>query len=322
MALVLASAPHQEVEAEPETNETLRIYSPAPPSVMLHQFNLALGENLKACGIQNIVISLALPESINQFSDASVKKKKTELPIVTTIDFFPAIHQQGPSWHSYSKPNADLKFVASLYDVAFGVLAFDKDITTPEDLKGKRIGAPPRPSAVRVFTEALLRDGWGILEDVEIVDIYPPALADAVESGDIDATTWNLVTQADGALAVAVPGLLEVNNAAWVPVDADTVRAINDANTFQVDLTVIKSSPDEETALLSFRQALAAWEVTPDQTIDDILSCITSGESVSNNLYSELHEMANWPGLNGAHIHQAALAFYHKHGLAIVENNQ
>lgn len=288
---------------------------------MLHQYNVALGENLNACGIQNSVTPVALPESINQFSGAGDRKKRTELPIVTTIDFFPAIYQKGPSWHSYSRPNADLKFVASLYEVAFGVMAFDKAIKSPEHLKGKRIGAPPRPSAVRVFTEALLRDGWGILEDVEIVDIYPAALAEAVEIGEIDATTWNLATRSKSGLTAALPELLELESAGWVPVDTEAVRAINDANAFQVGLTLIRSSGDDETALLSFRQALAAWEATPNKTIASILACMIGGETVSNNLYRELHEMANWPGLNEAHVHQAALAFYRKHGVEIIEND-
>ncbi len=321
-SLLLVCGSIGSAEAGSGADARLKIFSPSPPSVMLHQLNLTLGQKLNDCGIQNTVIPLALPDSINQFSSGDSEKKKTELPIVTTIDFFPAVHRKGPSWHSYAKPNTDLKFVASLYDVAFGVLAFDKSIKNPEDLKGKRIGAPPRPSAVRVFTEALLRDGWGILDDVEIVDIYPPALIGAVTRGEIQATTWNLVTQSANGVSAVVPDLLELENGAWLEADEEAVRAMNEASAFEVDITYLQSDAEAQTALFSFRQALAAWEATPDETITNILSCMTDGNPISGDLYSDIDELAKWPGLDAMQVHRAALAFYRKRGSVIFENNQ
>ncbi|MCG8505740.1 MAG: ABC transporter substrate-binding protein, partial [Sphingomonadales bacterium] len=228
-------------------------------------------------------------------------------PIVTTIDFLPAIHHQGPAWHSYGRPYTDLKFVASLYDVAFGVLAFDEAIRSPADLKGKRIGAPPRPSAVRVYTEALLRDGWGLLGDVEIVDMKPNDLTAAIDRGTVDATTWNLIsTPADGPRPM-VPSLLEIEEAHWIPVSSDVVQKLNEANGFEVARSVYSPASGNDVDLLSFRQALAAWEATPDETVSAMLGCLEKNETPD--------AMATWPGLRAEYTHKAALEFFANHGL-------
>ena len=285
------------------------IYSPAPPSIMLHDHNVALGEALRGCGIPNTVVPQALPRSITQFSDASDNDKKYHLPIVTTIDFLPAIHNKGPAWHAYGRPYTDLKFVSSLYDVAFGVLAFNDAIRLPADLKGKRIGAPPRPSAVRVYTEALLRDGWGLLGDVEIVDMKPNDLTTAVTGGTVNATTWNLISlSADGPRPM-VPPLLEIEDAHWIPVGSDAVQKLNEANGFEVARSAYSPTPGNEVDLLSFRQALAAWEATPDETVSAILGCLKKNETP--------HAMATWPGLKAQYTHKAALEFFANHGVTL-----
>ena len=129
------------------------------------------------------VVAIPLPDSINAITD-----KRHELPIVTTVDFLPARDGTGPSWHAYHRANKDLKLVCALYEVAFGILVFRK---------GPRIGVPPRPSSVRVLTEALLRDGYGILDEVELVDLRP----DEVTPDRVDATALHLLSFKQGLAA-------------------------------------------------------------------------------------------------------------------------
>ena len=307
IAVALSGAACAGEEAE-TVGPALTIYSPAPPAIMLHDHNVAVGKALQGCGIPNTVVPQALPQSITQFGDASDDDKRFHLPIVTTIDFLPAIHDQGPTWHAYGRPYVDLKFVASLYDVAFGVLAFDDAIRSPADLKGKRIGAPPRPSAVRVYTEALLRDGWGILEDVEIVDMKPDDLT-AAAGRTVDATTWNLISLSAAGPRLLVPSLLEIEGAHWIPVGADAVQRLNDANGFEVATSVYSPAPGNEINLLSFRQALGAWEATPDETVSAMLGCLKRNETPD--------AMASWPGLRAEYTHKAARTFFAGHGLTL-----
>lgn len=312
-ALLPAACGGQETASPPSA---LTIYSPAPPGIMLHTHNTEFGAMLRECQVDNKVVPLALPQSINQFGDMPAENKKTHLPIVTTIDFLPAVHQGGPEWHAYDKANADLKFVASLYNVAFGVLAFDESIVSPDDLKGKKIGAPPRASAVRVYTEALLRDGWGVIDDVEIVDIAPPDLPAAVANGEIDATTWNIATMTMDGLHAVAPQLLEREGAHWLRVDRNVVAAINAANDFRIESAFVETARGSETELLSFRLALAAWEATPDETVSAILGCMDSADVSSGVLLKDVRQMGYWPGLATDYIHPAAVEFYRTRGVA------
>ncbi len=314
-ALLLVACGGQDNDA---AAPALTIYSPAPPAIMLHDHNVELGAALSACAVENEVTPMALPQSINTINTLDADEKPFHLPIVTTIDFLPAIKKAGPDWHAYDAANADLKFVSSLYDVAVGVLVFDPSIRSPEDLKGKRIGAPPRPSAVRVYTEALLRDGWGILDDVEIVDIRPPDLSAAIDENRIDATTWSLMSKTNDGFKPMMPSLLKRSEATWLPVDASVVNAINEKNEFEIAMTMTPL-PDESgsLALLSFKQALAAWEATPADTVAVILSCIETSSPGSTALPANVETMASWPGLSAAETHAAALQFYARRGVNV-----
>ncbi|WP_165793471.1 hypothetical protein [Hyphococcus luteus] len=169
---------------------------------------------------------------------------------------------------------------------------------------------------MRVFTEALLRDGWGVLDDVEIVDIVPPDLPAAIKEGRIDATTWNIMSvTAEGPDAMA-PQLLQVKGAHWIPVETETVNEINKANDFKIENSSISGAGGEQINLLSFRQALAAWESTPDETVNAILACLEAKGAASSVLPAAPREMARWPGLVKEHVHAAALEYYQRRGVA------
>lgn len=312
-------------EASGVKTPPLTIYSPAPPAIMLHEHNVELGDVLNACHVPSSVIAMALPQSVNHIGEMDAAEKPYHLPIVTTIDFLPAVKQAGPAWHAYDKANPDLKFVASLYDVVFGVLAFDESIRSPDDLKGRKIGAPPQPSAVRVYTEALLRDGWGILDDVEIVDILPPDLPAAVAEGRIDATTWSLLSETADGYRPMMPPLLSIQGAHWIETGAAVAAAINASNEFQIAPSVLDQSAivgaggegGGAVSLLSFKQALAAWEATPKQTVQALLSCIEKEAENSVSLPRDVNHMADWPGLTLDDLHAVARDFYERRNIVL-----
>jgi hypothetical protein len=239
----------------------LAIYSPAPPTTALHELNCRLFEPFAR------VVAMPLPDSINAITD-----KRHQLPIVTTVDFLPARDKTGPPWHAYERANTDLKLVCALYEVAFGILAFRK---------GPRIGVPPRPSSVRVLTEALLRDGWGILDEVELVDLRP----NEVGPDRVDATSWNLLLEGSVPLLPNLTGR-------WLNVSAEAIAAINNANPFKIDGVQVG-----ETTLLSFKQGLAAWDST-------------EGGVVRSLLQSLPQPLLDWPSLSEDMVHPAAARFF------------
>lgn len=301
----------------------LTVYSPAPPSNMLHELNLELAVVADQCpevpGLS--VIPVALPDSINDIHQKPAVEQKDHLPIVTTVDFLSARDKTGPAWHGYNRANQDLKLVSVLYDIGFGVLAFDPSISSPADLKGKKIGVPPRPSSIRVLSEALLRDGWGILDEVELVDLTPPQIKEALLAGRIDATTWNLVRREGDGFRTLLPFLLDHPSARWIGIDDKAVTAINKSNPFVLAATVMAPGnggvAGQDVSMLSFAQALTAWDKTDGAVIKALLGCILDQGSRHDGLPADVKGMLNWPGLTPDLLHPAAAEFYRGHGLVV-----
>ena len=300
----LEHSPRSNHEAYP----AISLYSPAAPPIILWSINEELGETLKACGAGEDVTTkaLALPDSVNTIGE--MPDRATHLPIVTTIDFFPAVTGTGTDWHRYARAHEDLKFVASLYEVGIGVMVFDDSIRTPADLKGKAIAVPRRPSSLRVTAEALLRDGWQVFDDVTLVDMPPQGVAQAAADGRIHATTWNMMVETPDGFLPLLPDLTEPGR--WLPVTGADIDRINAKNDFVTSSVVIgdKTVAETKTAtLLSFRQALAAWSSTSDAQVEAILQCLEATRGDGAEGATTLHD---WPGLEEAVVHPAALEFY------------
>jgi hypothetical protein len=283
------------------------IYSPAPPTGPLHTLNLQLeaaaADWPALSGMETVAI--ALPESINQIT-RNESDRSRHLPIVTTADFRPARLGSGPAWHTYDRPSPDLKFVAALYDVGFGVQVRAGADDDPKALRGKRIAAPPRPSAVRLLTEVLLRDGWGIFDEVDIIDASPQTAIAAFHAGEVDALSWNLVlpTAAGFSPMLAAQGK-------YLTVDNDDLARIHAANDFRLALTMCLA---DAPPLLSFAQALAAWDSTDDALVTALLDCLAAHGSDYPAVPDTIEAMTRWPGLALDEVHDAALRFYQGRG--------
>jgi len=243
--------------------------------------------------------AIALPESVNAITQFTPSARALHLPIVTTVDLPLARTGAGPDWHAYPRASADLKFIATLYDVGFGIQTRDARIRAGGDLAGKRIGAPARPSAVRLLTETLLRDGWGA--ETVLVDLAPGQALAALESGSVDAISWNLTLPAADGLR---PMLGAHERLRYLPIEDAALARINRANPFPLSLTPATAHAPP---LLSFAQALAAWDETPGDLIGAILHALAANAEIGN--------LARWPALTNEQIHPAARAFYIARGL-------
>jgi NitT/TauT family transport system substrate-binding protein len=101
--------------------------------------------------------------------------------------------------------SADFVFVSNSFDHAdlrvFGTVATaqvkelvarkDKGITTTDDLIGKKIGVTKKSGAEFLLGVFLIFNALSY-EDVELVDLKPSEIVEAISNGDIDATfTWD-----------------------------------------------------------------------------------------------------------------------------------
>jgi hypothetical protein len=273
---------------------TLTLYSPAPATIRMHALNQVLGERLAGAGISNEVVAVALPDAVNNICDLAAPERALHLPIMTSVDLLPAIRKTGPQWHAYNRANADLRLLASLYDVGFGISVFDPVICTPEDLRGRAVYCPPRPSSVRLMTEALLFDGWGLEGQVELVDCRPPDLVPLIADGTLAATSWNLVTLERGTTTSLIPAKLR-----FLPVDGPVLDRMNAAMAAPLGSCLVDGTP-----VIAFRQGICVWDETPDDMCRDILDAITQGGAP---FFDDPADQKAWPGLSDRHRHPVLL---------------
>lgn len=277
------------------------IHSPAPPTHPMHALNTALEAAVRGTvGLPVRTVSEALPESVNRIAAMAADARPWNLPIVTTVDFQLARSGGGPDWHRYDRALADLRFVSTLYDVGFGVFTADPAVRAPEDLRGRRIAVPPRPSSVRLLTELLLGPGWGVLDQVTLVDMPPHAALEALAAGTVDATTWNLI----------LPGAsgrrpLSSASARFIPVDDATLARIGQGGGSLGRVTLGVSSSDDG-PVISFAQGIAAWADTPAGIVQGLISGIRGAVGGAPGLPATVAAMSAWPGLTAEMRHPAA----------------
>ena len=109
---------------------------------------------------------------------------KGEADISTSADFVFVSN-------SFDHPDLRVFGTVSTAEVIELVARRDKGITTPIDLKGKKIGITRKSSAESDLGKFLLYNGLSI-DDVELVDLGPPGIVKAVINGHVDAgVTWD-----------------------------------------------------------------------------------------------------------------------------------
>lgn len=292
------------------------IYSPAPATTSLHALNMRL---LDAAGHHSAlkaleVAPLALPESINNVAGLPPGERAGFWPIITSIDLGMARSGKGPKAHGYPRVNSDLKFVARLCDVGFGIAMWGPPVTDPQQLRGKRIAVPGPGSSVRVLTEILLRDGWGIAKEVVPVVMAPGEVAAARKAGLIDGTSWGLVGPTPDGHKVALPQDPS-DPFHHVPVDEETLARINNVHqSFKLARTsLLKDGPP----LLSFAQGLAVWDEADPSQVTAMLEFLEQKGAGIRGMSGSVAEMAAWPALSADIVHPAALSFYRSRGITI-----
>jgi TRAP-type uncharacterized transport system substrate-binding protein len=276
--------------------------------------------------------AIPAPHHLLRINELPAEHKNYTLPIVPSTDFIPAIQGDGPApCHCYDKPISDLKFVASITPTPWGLVTCNPDITTPEQLIGKKIGLEPEGGSPRVLADAVLRDAWGIYDKVELKDYRPPQVVKGLLSGDIDATFWMQAWETLGGFECSIPGLLGEKDINWIGLSFEDVNRINEKNNWQTGRALVpmgsirvagpKQDPPQDVALPSFTGAICAWDGTEDEVIYELVRFL----SKKSELWSEfsggcplsLARMSRYPGLKEEMVHPGALKYYKEKSVGI-----
>jgi hypothetical protein len=310
----------------------IEFYSPAPEHTETHRYNVALADLITEsdAAMTASATSLALPDSVNRLSDVAPDSKATQLVLVNHFDFLCAVEQKGPDWHSYDRANTDLKFVANLFGSGIGFLTADPTIKSPNDLVGKRIAVLPRPSAVRAIAEIVLRDGWGILDQIELLDDRSASGSEASVSGSFDVRVVTTIEIQRGYKLVST--LSEGNDPSvnWIDVDDRAIDRMTAATGVTFDRLIHPPLRDgaivpsdqgaqPEVGLVRFDEGLSAWDGTAPGVVAELLGLLIAegshwGESTGGMPF-DAKRLRNWSPLDDSYIHQGAKQFYSDNGL-------
>ncbi len=107
-----------------------------------------------------------------------------EVDVATTASF--VVVKNG-----FDNPGLRILGITAQMDIVEVIARRDRGIEQPSDLAGKRIGLAMGSSAEFFISSFLVLNDLSIL-DVELVDISPPQMHGAIESGDVDAVVvWS-----------------------------------------------------------------------------------------------------------------------------------
>jgi len=273
--------------------------------------------------------AIPAPDHLHMIDKLPRELKKYCLPVVPNTDFLPAILGKGPEWHNYQREFTDLKFVATTGLSAFALATYNPEIRTPRHLRGKRIGIRPRPSSLRVLKEAILRDAWGIYDEVILKDCFRPQAKDGLLNGDFDATFWFENRQIVDGFECLEPLALEAKDAGWVGISLEDTDRINRKNPWKLHRVLVpggslrangpKLDPPADVGMAGLSMALCAWDSTEDEVVYELLKFMDEYSHLWPDFINEcplsLSRMSRFPGLTEDVVHPGALEYYKEKGI-------
>jgi len=194
---------------------------------------------------------------------------------------------------------------------------------------GKTLGVMPKGSAPGTLAEALLRDGWGIYDQVKISYHRPPDLKDILLTGTVDAVIIG-VTEAVGGKYDPPPYALEIlgaRKAYWLDVTPEAIDNINRNNPWKVIRAIVpkgasaKDAPPEDVGAMRAGSAMTAWDVTPDEVAYELVKFMDenaaewSKRNTGRKMGAEF--LAFYPGLTEEMVHPGALRYFKEKGIKI-----
>ena len=276
--------------------------------------------------------AIPAPHHLIKINELPAEHKKYTLPIVPNTDFIPALRGEGPApCHSYDNPMSDLKFVASISPTPWAIVTCNTDITTPEQLVGKKIGLEPEGGSPRILADAVLRDAWDIYDKVELKDYHPSQVVQGLLSGDIDATFWMQAWETLGGFECSFHSLLEEKDTYWINLSFEDIDRINERNNWKLGRILVhrgairvagpKQDPPEDVGLPSFTGAICAWDETEDKVVYELVKFLDDKSELwpefSEGCPLNLTRMSRYPGIDEGMVHPGALKYYKEKGVDI-----
>lgn len=308
----------------------LEFYSSGPTGSLGYEICVATAQILKELHpwIDGSWEAMPLPDLVYALDALPPERKKHAFQgNMPSMDF--PMARQGVATR-YDRKFTDLKFLCTVNITGRGLLTYNQEIKTPRDLIGKRIATYPPTSSMRVLSDAILRDGWGIYDQVELKVYEQRRLKEALLGGDIDAAFFAQAWEASEG-KWDTPGfvaeILEAKKTCWLSISQEDADRVGRKNAWQLLRMLVpkgalpgRDNPPEDVALPAYASAIVAWDITEEEVAYELVKLLAeNAESWSKHTNTPLYpdRLSQFPGLTEDMVHPGALRYYNEHNIKI-----
>ncbi len=231
----------------------------------------------------------------------------------------------------YARKFTDLKFILTNPADLLTFCTFAPNIKTPQDFVGKRVAHMGRASTPTPLSEGLLRDAWGVFDQIENSYHPAPRLKDILITGVADvafAISLNpKAAEGEYGLAPYTAQILGAKETYWFNITPEDVRRVDEKNIFKTAHEVVpkgtagEGAPPTDIGHAGFNSGWFCWETCPEEVIYELVKFFAENDEERTKrcrgLRMGAEYLAAWPGLTEDMIHPGALKYYKEHNIKI-----
>lgn len=245
---------------------------------------------------------------------ANIRSGNLSLGLVTADVHFSAYHGLGR--YASKGPYRQLRSVLSFYPTKFLILTLQNaQITTFDQLKGKRIDIGGPNSTTRFMTEAVMaQKAWDWRSFSKVNEMSPSRKAQALCNGQIDAAFFT-IGEPSGAVkyALSCPGV----SRAFVSFNGQAANALVTANPHYQKMTAGRGHGLADVGTMGTRMTLVASTSVPDDQVYTLVKAVLD----NFNGFARLHPAYQGMTINDmvrsgltAPLHPGAIRYFREKG--------
>ncbi len=229
----------------------------------------------------------------------------------------------------FKRKYTDLKVLGKHTSAGFSFASYDPEIKTPQDLVGKRISSVPPFIPYGAIGIAMLKDAWGIFDEVTLSYHRPPAFKDVLTSGVADVLGSVMASISEGGSLRAAPYGLDFMGARqtyWINVTQEDIDKVNENYPWTAFLLVGPKGclgedyPPRDTGCIQTWTPITVWADMDDEIAYELLKfLVDNAKEWSKRTHEEMtiEYLTDLPGITEDSFHPGALRYYEEHGIKI-----
>ncbi len=178
------------------------------------------------------------------------------------------------------------------------------------------------------MSDAILRDGWGILDQIRLSHHRPMDFKDALTTRIVDAAYAVNGSDIKGGEFRASPYFLNVmggRKTYWIDITKEQIESINQKNPWDVIHLVVskgalgEENPPEDSGVLHYYSGLGCWEAADDEVIYELVKFLDeNAEEWSNRTNKQMGgEYLASLAATEAEFHPGAVKYFKEHNIEI-----